>query len=107
MPTIYMMIWSTVMILLLSIGRVRSVRRVLALVLVTAVTLFLADAIFLQLSLIAGLNPRTIADIPNTYLAQGPIAWLALLIMPCGWLGPIIGLNILRRKDNGGQFLPA
>ena len=41
---------------------------------------------------------------PNDYLAYGPLAWLALMVMPLGWLGPIISLNLM--KDRTPELEP-
>jgi hypothetical protein len=37
---------------------------------------------------------------PFAFLRGGLFGWLALVVMPCGWLGPIIGLNLIQRRDD-------
>ncbi len=97
MPTMYMTFWSVLMIGALGVWRLRSVGRVLLVLVVTAVVLLFSQSLFVQLSINAGLDPSTILTEPFRFLASGPMGWLALLIMPCGWLGPIIGLNLVQR----------
>jgi hypothetical protein len=38
---------------------------------------------------------------PGAFVMSGPYGWLALLVMPCGWLGPILGLNLVERWQDG------
>lgn len=97
MPTMYMTFWSVLMIGAMGVWRLRSVGRVLLVLVVTAVVLLFSQSLFVQLSINAGLDPSTILTEPFRFLASGPMGWLALLIMPCGWLGPIIGLNLVQR----------
>lgn len=98
MPTLYMIVWSVVMILVLGLGRLRHMGKLLIMALVTAVILVLSQSLFVQLSISAGLDPSTALQASNEFLQVGPLGWMALLVMPCGWLGPIIGLNLVQRR---------
>ncbi len=97
MPTLYMIFWSSIMILALGLGRLRNLGQMLVLSLVTAFILILSQSLFIQLSVSAGLDPSTVLYSSGDFLRGGPLGWLALLVMPCGWLGPMIGLNLVHR----------
>lgn len=97
MPTLYMTFWSVTMIGAMGLWRLRNLRRILAVLAITAVTLLLSQTLYIQLSINAGIDPSAILSEPSRFLASGPAGWLALLVMPCGWLGPIIGLNLVQR----------
>lgn len=97
MPTVYMIFWSVAMIIVLGLGRLRSWGHVLVMALVTAFVLILSQTLFIQLSLSAGLEPSSVLHASTEFFMGGPLAWLALLVMPCGWLGPFIGLNLVHR----------
>ncbi len=97
MPTLYMIFWSAVMIIALSIWRLRDWGQILTVVLVTAFTLILSQSLFIQLSISAGLDPSDALFSAGDFLLAGPFGWLALLVMPCGWLGPFIGAGLTAR----------
>ncbi|MCB9421320.1 MAG: hypothetical protein H6667_16070 [Ardenticatenaceae bacterium] len=97
MPTFYMIFWSIMMILALGIWRLRQWGHVLVVAAVTALVLILSQSFFIQLALSAGLDPNTVLVSPMDFLLSGPLGWLALLVMPCGWLGPFIGFSLVRR----------
>lgn len=97
MLTIYMSVWSVVMILVMGFTRVRHVPRLLVMSLITFLVLFLSQVLFEQLALSAGVAPNMILFDPGTFVSRGPIGWLALLIMPCGWLGPMLSLHLVER----------
>ncbi|VAW43434.1 hypothetical protein MNBD_CHLOROFLEXI01-2275, partial [hydrothermal vent metagenome] len=40
---------------------------------------------------------------PERFLQSGPFGWLALLVMPCGWLGPFVGFNLIQRFQGIGD----
>ncbi|MCA9936492.1 MAG: hypothetical protein H6662_12915 [Ardenticatenaceae bacterium] len=103
MPTLYMTFWSVTMIGAMSLWRLRNLRRMLAVLVITAVILLFSQTLFVQLSINAGLDPSAVLTEPARFLASGPIGWLALLVMPCGWLGPIIGLNLVQRIEASDQ----
>jgi hypothetical protein len=85
------------MIFALGIWRLRHWGHVLVVVAITALVLVLSQSLFIQFSLSAGVDPGLVLTNPSLFMMSGPIAWLALLIMPCGWLGPFIGFNAVQR----------
>ena len=97
MPTLYMIFWSFVMIAALGIWRLRNLRQIIVVVIVTPVVLLFSQTLFVQLAVNAGMDPSIAAVNPFLFLDAGPLGLLALLVMPCGWLGPIIGLNLVQR----------
>ncbi len=99
MPTFYMVFWSVVMVLVMGMWRLRSWRGTAVVALVTFLILVFSQALFAQLSQAAGLDPSLAFIAPELYIKGGPAAWLALLVMPCGWLGPIIGSNLVLRSQ--------
>jgi hypothetical protein len=98
-----MLIWSMVFVLIVGMFRVRSMGRMIGAILVSAVILGVSHMLFTELSAAAGVEVTAILN-PDTYLQSGPIAWLALMVMPFGWLGPIISLNLM--KDRTPQMEP-
>ena len=103
MPTLYMTFWSVFMIMALGLGRLRNWGQIALLVLVTAFVLLLSQSLYVQLSVSAGLDPSAALYASNDFLRRGPLGWLALLVMPCGWLGPMIGLNLIHRWKEAGE----
>jgi hypothetical protein len=97
MPTLYMSIWSVFMIVVLGLGRLRHWGHMLVLALVTAAVVILSQSLFVQLSVSAGLDPSHILVASGDFLHRGVLGWLALLVMPCGWLGPMIGWSLVNR----------
>ncbi|MBP6471756.1 MAG: hypothetical protein KBE23_15485 [Chloroflexi bacterium] len=97
MPIFYMTFWSIVVILAVGVWRLRSWLSVFTVSLITVVILMLSQALFVQLALSAGLDPSLVLIDPSAFLRSGPLGWLALLVMPCGWLGPVLGLNLVER----------
>ena len=98
MTMLYMVFWSAVMVLALSVVRVREWRQRFLLLVVTAVVLFISQALFLQMALYPWCRSQYCLDsAPDQFLLKGPMGWLALMVMPCGWLGPIIGVHITER----------
>ena len=98
MPTQYMLFWSIVMILAIGMWRLHYWRDVIFVAFVTAIVLFVSHILFINLSLAANLDPGLALQNPMAFLQGGFYGWLALLVMPCGWLGPIIGLNLVERR---------
>lgn len=96
MPTLYMTLWSSIIIVSVGAWRLRSWGKIFIVALVTALVLLISQSLFIQLALAAGVDPGVALSEPAAFLNKGPLGWLALLIMPCGWLGPIIGLNLVR-----------
>lgn len=99
MPIFYMALWSFAVILAVGAWRLRSWRHVVGMVLVTVFVLMFSQALFVQLSISAGLDPSTALTNPSAFVVSGPYGWLALLVMPCGWLGPVLGLNLVERFE--------
>ena len=97
MLTLYMVLWSIAFLGAFALWRVRHVGQLLIISLVSALVLLLSQTLFWQLSQAAGISPSTTVIEPAIYLRHGPLAWLALLIMPCGWLGPILGLSLVEK----------
>lgn len=97
MPTFYMLFWSIVIIGALGIWRLRQWGHILVVAVVTAFVLILSQSLFVQLAISAGVDPSQVLSNPSTFLTAGPLGWLALLVMPCGWLGPFIGSNLIQR----------
>ena len=94
---IYMALWSIAIIFLLGLTRVRNLAQIIVVTLVSALVLVVSQALFIELSATIGAYPGLIFSDPGYYLSQGMVGWLALLVMPCGWLGPMIGLHLAQR----------
>jgi hypothetical protein len=97
MPFLYMTVWSLAMIVGLSLWRLHSWGERAAVTLITFLVLLVSQSLFMQFTFTAGLDARDALLAPQLYLQSGPVGWMALLIMPCGWLGPFIGLNMVER----------
>lgn len=97
MPTVYMLFWSLVVVMALGIWRLRTWGQMLVVLLITALVLLISQSLFVQLALTAQLDPAVALTQPALFVWSGPIGWLALLVMPCGWLGPILGLHLVQR----------
>jgi hypothetical protein len=100
-----MLIWSIVFVLIVGSLRIRHMGRLIGALVGSALILGVAHVLFTQLSASAGITATAVLT-PNDYLAYGPLAWLALMVMPFGWLGPIISLNLMkdRTSDLEPQF---
>ncbi|MCA9937674.1 MAG: hypothetical protein KC418_03460 [Anaerolineales bacterium] len=98
MLTTYMAMWSIVMIGAIALWRLRHPGQLLLISLVSLLVLLLSQTLFWQLSRSAGISPTTSLPDLAIYLQHGPVAWLALLVMPCGWLGPILGLSLVEKS---------
>ena len=81
MPTLYMIFWSFVMIAALGIWRLRNLRQIIVVVIVTLVVLLFSQTLFVQLAVNAGMDPSIAAVNPFLFLAAGPLGLLALLVM--------------------------
>ena len=100
MPTLYMIFWSMMMILALSVWRLRHWRKTMVVTLFTALVLLMSNTLFVQLSLSAGLDPNIALSAPSEFIRAGLFGWLALLVMPCGWLGPVLGVHLVEWHSN-------
>lgn len=101
MLLIYMAFWSIAIILFLGLTRMRNLAQLSIVSLISALILIISQTLFAELSAAAGAYPGLIWTDPIYYLNQGVVGWLALLVMPCGWLGPFIGLQIAQRWSSG------
>jgi hypothetical protein len=97
MLPIYMTLWSIVMIMVLGITRIRNMAQLITVTLITALVLLMSQVLFVEFSAAAGADPSHVFSNPGNFLDHGIEGWLALLILPCGWLGPIIGLHLAQR----------
>lgn len=95
MSTVYMITWSTIVIFAVGFGRIRDVRQTAGVAAIAALILLMTQTLAGQLAYSVGLEPHLIFSAPELFFLRGPIGWLALLVMPCGWLGPIIGMNFM------------
>ena len=98
MLTLYMLFWSLVTMIFSGIGRARSWEQIRGALFITAILLLSSQYIFAQLSLSIGIPPNMVLLDPARYLVSGPVGWLALLIMPIGWISPLLALQILPRN---------
>ncbi len=95
----YMIFWSIVMMMLVGLVRLRSLIQFGIMGTLSAATLLicwllassLADGTGLDIS---HFNPLAY---PDLYISQGPTGWMILLVVPCGWLAPILGANAAER----------
>jgi hypothetical protein len=97
MPIFYMALWSFALIFAVGVWRFHNWRHVTGMVLVTILVLMISQALFIQLSIAAGLDPSMALMDPGLFLLSGPYGWMALLVMPFGWLGPVLGLSFVER----------
>lgn len=97
MLPIYMAFWSIIIILFLGLTRIRNLAQIIIASLITALVLLLSQVLFAEFSVASGLYPDLALSSPDQFLSQGLTGWLALLVLPCGWLGPIIGLHLAQR----------
>ncbi len=102
MIPIYMVFWSIAVILFLGLTRIRNLAQIVMVALITALVLIVSQALFAELSAVAGAYPGLVSSNPSFYLNQGIAGWLALLVMPCGWMAPIIGLHLAQRWEANG-----
>lgn len=104
MPTLYMICWSIVIVAAFSLWRLQSWNQRVVVTAVTLLVLLVSQSLFASLATSAGLNPSDALLAPERFLQSGPFGWLALLVMPCGWLGPFVGFNLIQRLSvNGGR----
>ena len=99
MPTLYMIGWSIIIVAAFSVWRLETWNQRLLVTAVTVLVLLLSQSLFLSLTTSAGLNPGDALLAPERFLQSGPFGWLALLVMPFGWLGPFVGFSLIRRSQ--------
>ena len=103
MTTLYMIFWSIIIVAAFSVWRLRNWNQRLVVTVVTLLVLLVSQSLFVSLATSAGLNPSDALLAPERFLQNGPFGWLALLVMPCGWLGPFVGFNLIQRLTPGEQ----
>jgi hypothetical protein len=103
MPTLYMICWSIVIVAAFSLWRLQSWNQRVVVTAVTLLVLLVSQSLFVSLATSAGLNPSDALLAPERFLQSGPFGWLALLVMPCGWLGPFVGFNLIQRFSVVGE----
>jgi lipopolysaccharide export LptBFGC system permease protein LptF len=96
MPMIHMIFWSIILTIALGLWRLRNWRQTAVVAAITIFILMLSQSLFVQLALSGGLDPTSALTTPEIFLASGLFGWLALLVMPCGWLGPIVGFHLVQ-----------
>ena len=101
MPVVYMIVWSVIMLLAFGILHLRSLKRLAVATAVTAFVILFSGAMFSRLSATIGVDPNLVMLAPNLFIWSGPIGWLALIILPFGWLAPIVGLQSARWINDG------
>ena len=99
----YMIFWSVVMMILVGVVRLRSLHQFAIMGLLSGGIILLSWLIALQLADGTGLDLALFSPLahPDLYIAQGPAGWLILMIVPCGWLAPILGVNVAERWAMG------
>jgi hypothetical protein len=103
MPTLYMICWSIVIVAAFSVWRLQTWNQRMLVTAVTLLVLLVSQSLFFSLTTSAGLNPSDALLAPERFVQSGPFGWLALLVMPCGWLGPFVGFNLIQRLSPGNQ----
>lgn len=103
MPIFYMTFWSVVVILAVGVWRLRDWMAVAVVSIVTLLVLLLSQMLFMELAVSAGLDPSLALADPGAFFRSGPLGWMALLVMPCGWLGPVVGMNLVDRWQRVGE----
>lgn len=95
----YMIFWSLIVILAVSVVRLRDARQTALVVAITLLVFMISQSLAAQLATSVGLEPNMIFVSPEQFFYSGPVGWLALLVTPCGWLGPLIGFNLVQRQQ--------
>jgi len=99
MLSTYMTIWTLMMVMVIGLWRLQEWRQRAFIAVITLLILFISQTLYAQLAISAGLNPGDIFLTPERFIYTGPTGWLALLVMPTGWLGPFLGINLLHRMQ--------
>lgn len=97
----YMIFWSTIMMVTLGATRLRHIRQFATMSAVTGLIVFIAYTLANHMAQTAGLDMMFFNPLayPRLYLESGPLGWMVLMIVPCGWLAPVIGLNAATRWE--------
>ena len=101
MSIIYMFCWSIVMVFMVGIWRLRSWSQVVLMLASSLLVVSFVHTVGSQLAQSAGLDMAVFSPLlyPEMYLRQGVIGWVILLVFPCGWLAPALGLNLAEKLD--------
>lgn len=96
---LYMLLWSVIMTGVVGAWHLRSWRQLFIMISTSWCIILIAYLCAIELVENLGLNMTSFNPLlfPEIYFKQGLIGWLILLIIPCGWLSPSIGLNIAQR----------
>ena len=98
MSVTYMLTWTFLVIFAVGFGRLRDIRQMAGIVAITLLILVMSQTLAAELATTIRLDPSLIYTNPELFLGNGPVGWLALLVTPCGWLGPTIGLRLMSRR---------
>ncbi|MFK7805235.1 MAG: hypothetical protein AB8G95_26625 [Anaerolineae bacterium] len=95
----YMIFWSVVMMILVGFVRLRSLHQFAIMGALSAGIILISWVLAMQLASGTGLDLILFSPLshPDLYIAQGPAGWMILMVLPCGWLAPIIGANAAER----------
>lgn len=99
MLTLYMIFWSAFMISALGVWRLRTWGKILTVIVVTAVVLLISNGLFQELCDSVHLEPLQALLTPDQFLRAGLAGWFALLVLPFGWFGPVLGMNLIHRYE--------
>lgn len=103
MPILQMTLWIVTVIAVLSVWRLRSWREIVVVAVVSGIILMFSQMVFYELVTAANIDPAYLLSTNTAVLQAGPFGWLALLIMPLGWLGPLIGAGLVQRWQVAGR----
>ena len=95
----YMIFWSIIMMLFMGLLRLRSLYQFGIMGFLSWTTILLCWLVANQLADGTGLDISLFNPLanPHIYTSQGPIGWMILMIVPCGWLAPLLGANVAER----------
>jgi hypothetical protein len=105
MSLVYMLSWSVAMLFMVGIWRLRSWSQVLVMLASSWLVVAFVHTLGGQLAQSAGLDVTTFSPLlyPELYLGQGLIGWAVLLVFPCGWLAPALGLNLAQKMSDNNR----
>lgn len=95
----YMIFWSMLMMLFIGLMRLRSFYQFGIMGFLSATMILLCWLLANQLADGTGLDIVIFNPLanPEIYMSQGPVGWMILMIVPCGWLAPLLGANVAER----------
>ncbi len=100
----YMIFWSIFMMIAIGATRLRNIRQFATMGAVSGLIVFIAYTLANHTAQQVGLDMLFFNPLahPDIYMRHGLLGWLVLIIIPCGWLAPVIGLNAAQRWDRLG-----